>query len=308
MSAFSHAYYADLKQSYPGLPVFPVAITALTEGADDPSTFGYLADLAAPAQIAAPHSGLPGRWIAGEAENPPATYRAWRIEGGHYADVYGVTQMIAELARPRVRFAEGVAVTGLTIGPESVTVHCGTGEQLTVDQVVLAPGAWIAAPAWRDLLSPLGLAVKKIVAMHVEQRPCPADEVLFFESDDAFLVPLRHRGHWLFSYTCTEWDVDPDELTGGLSAANVEEARACLRRHSPAFADACTSGRVCADAYSPSREPVVTVLQGTQGRVVFAGAANGSGYRFGPAIAAQAVDLLLAPTKSEGTTDDHQHV
>lgn len=259
MSAFSHAYYADLKASHPHLPIFPVGAT-----------------------------------VRGE--------RARRIEDCHYADVYGVTQAIAGLARPLARFAEGVAVTGLSIGKAGVTVHCGTGERLAADQVVLAPGPWLAAPAWRDLLSPLGLRVKKIVAMHIERRPGPSDQVTLFDSEDAFLLPLHHRGHWLFSYACTEWDVDPDQLTGGLSAANVEEARACLRRCAPLLADAATSGRVCADAYSPAREPVISVLDGTNGRIVFAGGAGGSGYRFAPAIAAQALSAL------EGATDDHQYV
>jgi glycine/D-amino acid oxidase-like deaminating enzyme len=291
MSAFSHAYYANLKESHPHLPIFPIGATVVTDGSTDPAAIGYLPDLAAPAELADRSVGGPGGG------------RAWRIGGSHYADVYRVTQAIAELERPAVRFAEGAAVTGLTIGRADVTVHCGTGEHLRADQVVLAPGPWLATPAWRDLLSPLGLRVKKIVAIHIERRPDPADEVTLFDCDDAFLLPLHHRGHWLFSYTCPEWDVDPDQLTGGLSAANVEEARACLRRCAPALADACTSGRVCADAYSPSREPVISRLPGTQGRVVFAGGASGSGYRFAPAIAAQTADLL-----SEGATDDHQYV
>lgn len=282
MSAASHAYYANLKARHPHLPIFPIEAAVVTDGGADPAAIGYLPDLAAPAELGT---------------------HAWRISGCHYADVHAVTQAIARFARQRVRFAEGVAVTGLTIGRAGVTVHCGTGEQLAADQVVLAPGAWLAAPAWRDLVSPLGLRVKKIVAMHVEQRPGPADGVTLFDCDDAFLLPVHDRGHWLFSYACTEWDVDPDQLTGGLSAANVEQARACLRRWAPALADACTSGRVCADAYSPSREPVIQALGGTYGRVVFAGAASGSGYRFAPAIAAHAVDVL-----SEGATDDHQYV
>ena len=296
MSAASHAYYGNLKASHPHLPIFPVGATVVTDGSTDPAAIGYLPDLAEPTQVA--HA---------TGENAPGGWPAWRIGGCHYADVYGVTQAIAELVRPAVRFAEAVAVTGLTIGRGGVTVHCGTGEHLTADQVVLAPGAWLAAPAWRDLLSPLGLRVKKIVAMHIDQRPDPADEVTLFDSDDAFLLPVRHRGHWLFSYACTEWDVDPDQLTGGLSAANVEEARACLRRCAPALAQARASGRVSADAYSPSREPVIGVLDGTQGRVVFAGGASGSGYRFAPAIAAEAAALLLG-AKSEGATDDHQYV
>jgi glycine/D-amino acid oxidase-like deaminating enzyme len=48
---------------------------------------------------------------------------------------------------------------------------------------------------------------------------------------------------------------------------------------------------VFCDAYSPSREPLVRTLD-HDARIVFAGAANGSGYRLAPAIAAEAADLL----------------
>jgi D-arginine dehydrogenase len=292
LSADSHAYYAALKASHPRLPIFPTGAVVVTDGTTDPEAIGYLPDLAEPTVVTHDWPGrIPGPW------------QAWRIGNCHYADVYAVTQAVAELTRPRVRFAEGVAVTALDIGRSGVTLRCGSGESLTADRVVLAPGSWLTAPAWRDLVDPLGLRVKKIVAMHIERSPGPADVVTLFDGDDAFILPVRHRGHWLFSYACTEWDADPDGLTSGLSAANVEEARACLRRYAPSLADACTSGRVCADAYSPAREPVIQTLDGTDGRVVFAGGANGSGYRFAPAIAAQAVGLL-----SEGATDDRQHV
>jgi hypothetical protein len=42
------------------------------------------------------------------------------------------------------------------------------------------------------------------------------------------------------------------------------------------------------------------------GRIVFAGAAGGSGYRLAPAIAAEAVDLLLHQT--EGVNGDPEYV
>ena len=315
MSAYSQAYYAALKAHWPRLPIRPVGATVITDGtaadaAEGLSAAGYLADVAAPARTGPPGPGI--RLAAGS--------QAWRIGGCHHADVYGVTQCIAAELRTRarpgdpaaselrapVRFAESVAVTGLSPGRGSVTVRVSTGERIVADRVVLAPGPWLSGPAWGDLLAPAGLRVKKIVAMHLEQRPDPADDAVIFESDDAFLLPLPGRGHWLFSYTCQEWDVDPDALTGGLSAADVAAARDCLRRYSPALAAACGAGRVFCDAYSPSREPLVRALDDA-GRVVFAGAANGSGYRLGPAIGAAAADLLDL-TLSEGATGDHQYV
>jgi D-arginine dehydrogenase len=55
-------------------------------------------------------------------------------------------------------------------------------------------------PAWRPLVGPLGARVKKVVALHIDRRPTDADEVVVFQDEDAFRLPLRYRGHRLFSY------------------------------------------------------------------------------------------------------------
>lgn len=307
MSAFSHGYYAALRAGNPGLPIYPVGARVILPGPGDPAGAGYLPEHTASALT------LAGQ--LGEQLRLPAGSRVWLLGGCHYADVSVLAQVIATLARPRVRFAEAVKVTELSADESGVTLSCGSGERLRADQVVLAPGPWLAEPAWADLLAPLKLRVKKIVAMHLERPPRPDDELIMFDAEDAFLLPVSHRGHWLFSYTRLEWDVDPNAPAEGLSPADVEAARETLRPYSPALADTCVSGRVCCDAYSPSHEPVVTTLEGTNGRVIFAGAANGSGYRLGPAIAREAVHLLYdsdsytdSDTERQGATDDHQHV
>jgi glycine/D-amino acid oxidase-like deaminating enzyme len=301
MSAHSHDYYRRLRQADPDVPIYPFPATVVS----------------APDRVGAPDGGRPaGGYLAlteparadGVASpdvRVPPGMAAWRIDGCHYTDVSRLTQLLAARLRPRVRFAEGVTVTGLTLSPDAVTVDCGTGERLVADYVVLAPGPWLSAPAWRDLIAPLGLRVKKIVALHIEQRPGPGDEAMFFDDDDAFLLPVTHRGHWLFSFACQEWDVDPAALDTSLSAADLGAARDCLQRYSPALAAELRAGRVFCDAYSPAREPVVQVLDGAP-RVVFAGGTCGSGYRLAPAIAADVADLL--PSHAEGVTGDHQYV
>lgn len=297
MAAYSHAYYADLRRRHPELPIHPIDATVISGRAHGRALGGGYLGLAAPAPADSMRDG---------AICVPDGSLAWHIAGCHYTDVYQLAQAVAARLRPRVRFLEGVAVTGLESSGGTVTVSGGTGKRLVADSVVLAPGPWLSAPAWRDRVTPLGLRVKKVVALHIEQRPGPADEAVVFDDEDAFLLPLRHRGHWLFSYTCQEWDVDPDGLAAGLSAADIGAARDCLRRYSPALADACGAGRVFCDAYSPDREPLVRALDET-GLIVFAGAANGSGYRLAPAIGAEAADLLQFQ-QSEGVSGDHQHV
>lgn len=286
MSGYSQRFYQSLQQDHPDLPIYPLPQTSIISSRDrvEQMRAAYLEQ----AQLV-PIEQLPNAEV-----RAPDGASLWRIDGCHQADVYGVSQVLARELRAQVSFREGLRVTGLQSCDSGVLVRLGTGETLRTDQLVLAPGPWLYAPAWRELVAPLGIRVKKIVALHVERIPGPEDRAIVFHDEDAFLIPVINRGHWLFSYTCQEWDVDPDLLVDGLSADNIGEARECLRRYSPSLAEYCTSGRVFCDAYSMNGEPQVQALDDA-GRIVFAGGANGSGYRLAPAIAAQAADLLHHP-------------
>lgn len=288
MSRYSGEFYRTLLRSQPSLPIYPLPETAVITAARRPAEAlaAYLPQAALTRLAVLPN----------EAIRLPEQASLWQIEGSHQADVYGLSVALARGLRGRVRFREGVRVTGLESSADGVLIRLGTGEQIRTDQAVLAPGPWLHAPAWRDLVAPLGIRVKKIVALHVEQVPTERDRAVIFSDEDAFLIPLVHRGHWLFSFTCAEWDVDPDNLFQGLSADNLDQARNCLRRYSPGLAEHCTSGRVFCDAYSRNSEPEIQRLD-PAGRIVFAGAANGSGYRLAPAIAAAAADLLQLPAE-----------
>lgn len=290
MTAYSQEHYQGLRQSDPALPIHPLGMTVVAAECSGP-------------RLAETYIAEAGLTRTGHVPNPavriPAGAGAWTLQGAHYADVHALTQALARDLRAHVTVREGIQVTGVEATPDGVVVGLGSGERLYADRAVLAPGPWVRHPAWDALLAPLRLRVKKIVALHVERRPEPQDPLVFFPDEDAFLLPLVHRGHWLFSYTCPEWDVDPDTPADGLyglSAANVTEAHACLRRYAPTLVEHTTSGRVFCDAYSPDREPRVRTLDDAE-RIVFAGAANGSGYRLAPAIASEAADLLHLPSK-----------
>jgi len=271
MAAFSEEFYEKLRATAPALPIFPVPMQVIARetSADEVHTV-YL-----------PSARL-------TATDVPGT---WTVHGGQYADVYALTGALATDLRDRVAVREGVAVTALRPTSDGVTVETGTGEALAFDRVLLCPGPWTDAPPWRDLTAPLGLRVKKVIAMHVRGVPADSEPCLVFHDEDAFVLPMAHRGHRLFSYTCDEWDVDPDSLAAGLSADHLAQARDVLARYAPGLV--VDDGRVFCDAYSPDRQPVVRFVD-PHARVVFAGAANGSGYRLGPAIAAEAADLLIS--------------
>ena len=230
------------------------------------------------------------------SEGLPPGALAWQVEGCHYAEVAELSQRLVGELRPRLQVREGVGVTGLTIGEDEVELDLGTGESVHAKRVVLAPGPWLAEPAWRELVEPLGVRVKQVVAMHIDRRPAPGDQIICFHDEDAFLLPIARRGYWLFSYTSQTWGVEPDRLRGGVSGRELADARDCLRRMAPELLADCTGGRVFCDAYSPAREPIITHLD-PAGRVVFAGACNGAGYRLGPAIATSAAALVASDVR-----------
>ncbi|MFJ8011424.1 NAD(P)/FAD-dependent oxidoreductase [Streptomyces sp. NPDC096339] len=284
MAGRSQTFYEELLGGEPALPIHPLALHVLSS------------DAAAVERDYLGGAGLvPTRSVPGGLVTAPEGTSLWTGRGCQYADVGALTEALTLRLRPRVAFREGTAVTAVEPGPSAVTLRLSTGETLTAAKAVLAPGPWIADPAWRSLVEPLGARVKKIVALHVDKAPQAHDGAVVFEDHDAFLLPLHHRGHWLFSFTSPEWDVKPDEITAGLSAADLAQAHAVLAHYAPDLSAHATSGRVFCDAYSPAREPLVRALD-DGARVVFAGAANGSGYRLAPAIAAEAADLLRIRT------------
>jgi D-arginine dehydrogenase len=287
MAAYSQDHYQRLRQSDPTVPIHPLGMTVVAAESSASRLREIYLDVAGLSRTDR---------VPNAAVRIPPGAGAWQVQGAQYADVHALTQAVARELRPHVAVREGVRVTGVEGTDDDVAVRLGTGETLHPGQVVLTPGPWIGASAWRTLVAPLGVRVKKIAALHVERRPAADDHAVFFPDEDAFLLPLPRRGHWLFSYTCQEWDVDPNAPMDGLSTADLAEARRCLSRYAPALVEHCTSGRVFCDAYSPDREPLVRTLD-EPGRIVFAGAGSGSGYRLAPAIASEAADLLHLPSK-----------
>lgn len=282
MAESSQTYYAAMKAARPDLPIFPVAMSIVAAAESLPRLGQIYLDTAQLTPVDMPAS-LPLQL--------PSDARVWNVSGAHYADVQRLAQEFGRELRAAARVLEGVAVAAVDCEGETVTLQLATGETLTVDQVAIAPGPWVGAAAWSSLLEPIKARVKKVVALHVDCAPMANDRTIIFHDEDAFLLPLVHRGHWLFSYTSREWGVDPDSIASTLSPDTLAEARDVLCRYAPALANASGSGRVFCDAYSMTGEPEITALD-EKGRIVFVGAANGSGYRLAPAMAAEAVTVL----------------
>lgn len=282
MSAFSQRYYAELKSGHPQWPIHPIPMCVL-------ATTDRAVHLR---KIFIEEAGLTkGTLETGSVIRPPAGMEVWEVSGCQYAEVSRLIECLLLDLRPRLDMLEGVAIAWIAQRVAGIELGLSTGVMLEVDQLLLAPGPWLDAEPWRALVAPLGARVKKVVALHLEIPPPPNARAVLFEQEDAFLLPLEYRNHWLYSYTCQEWDIDPDAAARGLMPSNITEGRTILERFAPQLAEACCSGRVFCDAYSHNREPTVEPLD-QDGRIIFAGTANGAGYRLAPAIATEAVQLL----------------
>jgi glycine/D-amino acid oxidase-like deaminating enzyme len=290
MAADSQSFYERLRAARPGVPIHPVPMRLVVPAVAD-------------AYLHAVH--LPTARLA-RAEPPPSVLvppggAVWSVQGGQYADVAGLVAAVREELPAEVTVREGIGVRGVTAGRSGVRLGLSAGPDLDVDAVVLAPGPWLTAPAWRGLLEPVGARVKKIVALFVDQAPGPGAGVIVFPEEDAFLLPRPDLRGWLFSYTCDHWDVGPDDVAPTLSGTDLADGVAVLRRYAPALAAEVSGARVFCDAYAPDRIPVVRPVDEHR-RVVFAGAANGSGYRLAPAIAARAAQLVTARLDDRSST------
>jgi glycine/D-amino acid oxidase-like deaminating enzyme len=281
MTLTSERFYAGLLARDPGAPIRPVGMTVVASAA----LAGEVEAAYLPSARLTPASDTGDPAVA-----LPPGHLAWSVRGGQYADVEALTRRLAAVLGPEGR-REGVAVTAIAERDPGVRLSLSTGETLDADAAVIAPGPWVSGQPWSEVVTRHGVRVKKIVALHVDRPVRPGDGCTVFHDEDAFLLPLAHRGHWLFSYTCNVWDVDPDEAAPGLHGPQLDEALAVLARYAPNLVPLCHSGRVFCDAYAPDRRPVVRTI-GATGRLIFAGAVNGSGYRLAPAVAAAAADLL----------------
>lgn len=281
MSLYSQRYYTSLASRSPDIPIFPLDFYAVSK----PAAASELRQrFVAPGQF---HDAPDRHWVTGW----PKEHLVWSVPGCHYADVGKLVSLIARQLRDRVTLLEGLEVESIAERRDGIDVRLTTGDKLSVEKLIIAPGPWVNANSWHNLTRPLGVRIKKIVAMHFDHPMEELNAAILYPEVDAFIVPLRNRGHWLFSYTCDEWDVSPDDLPRALSDRNFKNARDILYHYAPDLVPLMRSGRVFCDAYSPSGEPLITVI-GESGNVIFAGAANGSGYRLAPGIAAEAVRLL----------------
>jgi glycine/D-amino acid oxidase-like deaminating enzyme len=283
LSAVSAEYYAAILAQHPDLPIHPLDFLMAAPAAHAEDAISRCMGLDALS---------PGERIR-LSQDVGRDYALWRMRSCHVADVQKLALWFAHRIRHHADVLEGVRVEHITETDAGIRLALSTGKVIDVDDVVLAPGPWVNDAPFREWTAGLDIRIKKVVALHLD-RPLDHCEAVLFLVEDAFLAPLPHRGHWLFSYTCGQWDVSPDACRrASVESRDIDEAHGVLSRIAPGLMPLAAAGRVFCDAYSPDGEPVVRKL-GRGGKIILAGAANGSGYRLAPGIALEVADILAA--------------
>lgn len=226
-----------------------------------------------------------------------------RLVGGVRCSYAPPETVSAKLARRfqesgRSLLWEGVEITEARPSEDGVELATADGRRVAARRAILSTGPWALRGPGRDLAHGAGIRVKKIAALHLDRRPRPQDPVLFFFDDDAFLLPLVERGHWLFSFPCPVWDCAPEVSALHITAEDRRLGLSLLARYCPDLAGTCSGGRVFCDAYGPDWTPQIVAKPGEPFLVV-AGAGSGSGFRLGPAIARQALEAVAGARRAE---------
>lgn len=159
--------------------------------------------------------------------------------------------------------------------------------QLSANKIIISIGPWAYNSHLRKH-SNQSFPNKKITALHLNQLPEAQDPIIVSVDDDAFLLPLHARGHWLFSIRSNEWDVSPeDEMK--ISNNDLIIARNTLDKFNLDLDSLFIGGRVFCDSYSDNKE---LSLDNINKNTLMVSGASGSGYRFSYGIADKILKMI----------------
>jgi len=192
---------------------------------------------------------------------------------------------------PCITINENTEITDIVKNDGSFLLQASKRKVFVARKVIEATGPWLLYGPAAAIALANGIRIKKVVAFHIESKPQPHSAVHYFFEEDAFLMPMYERGQWLFSYRNEHWDVKPDLSTLKVSGDELEKAVSILNKFSLGLAAKLVGEQVFCDGYTNSGDPLIISVPGNDGYVI-AGAAAGSGFRLGPAIAEHALSLL----------------
>ena len=284
MSLFSERYYRNLKAEHPEVPITPLSLRVHSTKHDTET----LATIFTSQLTRMDRDVLPGAIAPSDAATS-----VWAVEHAQVADVPALVRFYRGRIADRLQTRFGLKISAIREAEDCVELITQDGQSLRADQIVLCPGPWALEPEFTSYTQDLGIRIKRVVALHLENRAnVQAVADLFFD-DDAFFLPLENGAKYLFSFTRTQWGVSPQDCHGRITPQDVDQGLEVLAKVAPNLRSATLGGQVFCDAYSSTGAPIVKSLN-ENGRIIFAGAANGSGYRLAPAIARDVLQLAEA--------------
>jgi glycine/D-amino acid oxidase-like deaminating enzyme len=293
----SIALYRELKAEIPALPIVEVPLVGVcAEGGLDVAR-ARLTDPAAALPPPGPHGegsvalsrAFPG-FVVPSGHVVLDGLGATRCLGGIVQALVGV--LTAREQRPRARCAvmEGGEVVRISSDDGGHRIELHDGRALAAERVALCVGPWLGSGLPQITGAGVEVRTKKVVSLLIPEDPPDDAPVIYLFEHEAFLMPQPEHRRWLFSFRSEEWDVAPSAALR-LSRDDLARATAILDLHVPRGVPVPFGAQVFCDAYTPTRDPLVTGLAGHPGLVVIGGA-GGSGVRLAPAMAERGLEEL----------------
>lgn len=168
-------------------------------------------------------------------------------------------------------------------------VHLVSGRAVTSRGVVIATGLSAAGdPLVRGARAVEGRG-KRVVAFRLECASHRITQPVFFESDDAFLIPdPRDKAQAWLSIRGTEWidiGVATDARPRDREVAIADEL---IRTYLPRASVEIVGARIAHELYTPTSDPYVASADG----LAWAVGGSGSGFRLAPGIALEVLSAV----------------
>lgn len=196
----------------------------------------------------------------------------------------------------KVTLTEGVSIREIDRHNGLFLLHRSDGQVTRARRVIISTGPWVIFEPTQAWARNQQIRLKRTVCLHLQGKPRDDAPVLLFYDERAFMLPLPKKGRTLLNYTADEWDVDP--ILGEMQITEKDRVTALniLSKFLPSHVSDYTGGQVFCDAYTPQHIPYVNELNSTPGCVVIGGC-SGSGVRFAPGLAKQALEISSINTQ-----------
>ncbi len=210
--------------------------------------------------------------------------------GSYSLPVDFLNVLIAQLNQhPNYALRQCLQLTSIEEHHEGYQITTSDGNTYQAKRVLIAIGPWFRDSPFVHAFDPMDIRLKKVMAFHIHKKPMNDARAVFYCDHDAFLLPIKQAGMWVYSYTCEQWDSKPDCNTLPINEKNLSTAKAVLQQIAPNFVSACAGGSSFCDTYTNCTTPIVQKSFVGDNMVAITGT-GGSGFRLAPALAELALE------------------